>query len=235
MDMTGREMIKFQRRTSAARKKRGRKPAVLSGHAELQRKQICELAARLVQEDSIRDYQKAKHRACDVLGIRGDTFLPSNREIEQALIQRRRLFETGPSATGRESLLDTIKDILRILGLYHARLSGLLADGIVLSGMPIEIHAFCNATVLVQNELDWRGIPNWSAEKRYRFTNQTYSIVPLFICELDSNELEISVFGEKELHRLPVCPTNGRACKRIAPDQLEDVDFLERIYRPAIA
>lgn len=228
-------MEKFNRRPPVNKKKKPRLQSSQQNHADLQRQQICDLAARLVFEDGIRDYQKAKHRACDILGIRGNTFLPANEEIELALQTRQRLFgsETGEEKSMQQ--LDAARNILQILRAYQARLSGSLAEGRIMRDLPIEIHAFCNAIELVCDELNWRGIPTWTSEKRYRYSNQSYTRVPLIACEFDDNSVEVSIFGEKELHRLPICPTNGRAYKRISLDRLQHSPVTPASYSPAMA
>ena len=44
---------------------------------EFQRQQICDTAARIIYEDGIRDYHKAKLRACETLHLKSNTQLPT--------------------------------------------------------------------------------------------------------------------------------------------------------------
>ena len=191
---------------------------------EVQRQQICDAAARIIYEDGIRDYQKAKQRACDSLHIKSNTSLPTNAEIEQAVHRRVELFEAADSNTGSQTQLKTARDILTILSTYQPRVTQSLVTSIKLKNSPLEIHTFSDSAELVCDELNWRGISSFIAEKRYRYSNAQYVNVPLIICQLDDFDIEISVFKEKELHRSPLCPTNGKAYQRISLKQLIEED-----------
>ncbi len=211
--------IKFAKRNSL-KKKRSKKKAVTSPFFELQRQQICDAAARIIQEDGIRDYHKAKLRACETLHLKSNTFLPTNEEIELAVKNRLKLFETENSEKTQNDKLMFATILLEILANFHPRLTGNLIQGINLKNQPVEIHAFSKSIELITDELDWRGISNFVVEKRYRYSNNEYINVPLIVCHLDEHDVEISVFKEKELHRSPICPTNGRVYKRISLRQL---------------
>lgn len=194
---------------------------------ELQRQQICDAAARIIHEDGIRDYQKAKLRACDALQISSKGFLPTNEEIEHAVHRRIALFDCGYHQVIAEKQLATARDILSILSSYQPRVTQALATSLKLKHCPLEIHAFCDSAELVYHELQWRGIAGFMVEKRYRYSNSQYANVPLIVCQLDNCDIEISVFNEKELHRAPVCPTNGRTYERISLKQLDQKNFLQ--------
>ena len=211
--------IKFARKPAKSKKK-PRKSNCLPNFIEFQRQQICELAARIIHEDGIRDYHKAKLRACETLHLKSNTFLPTNEEIELTLQQRLSLFSTNQSDHFDNSQINVSKDMLEVLMDFQARLTGNLVNGISLEKAPVEIHVFSSSAELIIDELNWRGIANHLIEKRYRYNNNEYAHVPLVICQLDQHDIEISVFKEKELHRSPVCPTNGRTYKRLSLKQL---------------
>ena len=187
---------------------------------DLQRQQICDTAARIIHEDGIRDYHKAKIRACQTLHIKTNALLPTNEEIELAVKRRVQLFTrpTGPDKL--QIQLSVAADMLNILHAYHPRATGTLFSGIQLKNMPVEIHAFSNSAELIIEELNWRGITSRLVEKRYRHTNAQYEHVPLITCRLDDVDIEISVFEDKALHRSPVCPTNGKVYKRVSLSEL---------------
>ena len=195
-----------------------------STFAELQRQQICDLAARIIHEDGIRDYHKAKLRACDTLGIKTNSFLPTNEEIQFALENRIKLFDSKNLESSPISQLSIAKDLLNILQDYQPRLTGLLLNGMKLKNSPIEIHAFSNSAEMICEELNWRGLSAFIIEKRFRYSNNQYVNVPLIVCHLDEQDIEISVFTERELHRAPICPRNGRPFERKSLKQLNTDD-----------
>ena len=195
-----------------------------SSFFELQRQQICDAAARIIYEDGIRDYQKAKQRACESLHIKSNTFLPTNEEIERAVHRRIELFENTQQDNALETNIRIAGDLLTILSNYQPRVTQSVFTSMKLKNSPLEIHTFSDSADLVCDELNWRGISSLIVEKRYRYTNSQYANVPLIVCQLDDCDIEISVFREKELHRSPVCPTNGRVYQRISLKQLNQRD-----------
>ena len=211
---------KSARRSTSKKKTGNTKHSKNASFIELQRQQICDAAARIIYEDGIRDYQKAKQRACDSLHIKSNAYLPTNEEIEHAVHRRIDLFETAQSNTVVQSRHSIAKDVLTILSNYQPRVTQSLATSMKLKNNPLEVHTFCDSAELVCDDLNWRGISSFIVEKRYRYLNAQYVNVPLIICELNDCDIEISVFKEKELHRSPLCPTNGKAYQRISLKQL---------------
>ena len=201
-----------------------------SPNIELQRQQICDAAARIIYEDGIRDYHKAKLRACESLHIKSNAFLPTNEEIEHAVHRRIELFDTDQHHFKAQKQLTTARDILTILCNYQPRVTQALATSIKLKNNPLEIHVFSDSAELVSDDLHWRGISSFIVEKRYRYANSQYVNVPLIICQLDDCDIEISVFNEKELHRAPVCPTNGKAYQRISLKQLDQSNLARQPF-----
>lgn len=194
---------------------------------ELQRQKICDAAARIIYEDGIRDYQKAKQRACESLHIKTNAYLPTNEEIEHALHKRIELFETNDKKLASQKQLTIARDVLTILSNYQPRVTQTLLTSTKLKNNPLEIHAFSDSPEPVCDELNWRGISSVLVEKRYRYSNSQYVHVPLIVCKLEDCDIEISVFREKELHRLPVCPTNGKTYQRISLKQLDIRDSMD--------
>jgi hypothetical protein len=62
------------------------------------RARIAELAARLIAEHGISDYALAKRKAARSLGLPEGHGLPSNDEIDAALVYRQSLFEPAEQA-----------------------------------------------------------------------------------------------------------------------------------------
>ena len=215
---------KSTKRSTAKKKSNNFKHSKFSSSFELQRQQICDTAARIIYEDGIRDYQKAKQRACDLLHLKSNTSLPTNEEIEHAVHQRINLFEAADQITEPQNQFGVAKDILGILSDYQPRVTQTLTTSVKLKNIPLEIHTFSDTAELICDELNWRGISNFLVEKRYRYSNAQYANVPLIICQLDNYDIEISVFKEKELHRSPVCPTNGKTYQRISLKQLNQMN-----------
>ena len=72
---------------------------------ECQRTMLAQEAARLISDHGIKDFRTAKSKAAWALGLSDRGALPSNREIEDALAERTRIFAAGHHA----QLLDRLR------------------------------------------------------------------------------------------------------------------------------
>lgn len=99
-------------------------------------------AAKLLAEHGIRDYALAKRKAARQLGVPVRHGLPSNEEVEQALLAYQTLFEPeyrqGLVEMRRQAL-----DVMSVLERFEPHLTGGLVHGAVSrhSEIEIEIHA----------------------------------------------------------------------------------------------
>ena len=88
------------------------------------RNEIAQRAARLVARDDARDFLTAKRKAATQLGVCEKIFLPSNIEIEKALLDYQQLFH-GDSQPGHLlHLRQCAAESMHALRLFNPRLVG---------------------------------------------------------------------------------------------------------------
>jgi hypothetical protein len=95
----------------------------------VQRSRVVQEAARIICEDGLADYRLAKQKAVERLGLGFGTPLPSNADIQDAVIQYQRLFGGRSYANRLTHLRRTAVQAMRLLAEYRPRLVGAVATG----------------------------------------------------------------------------------------------------------
>jgi hypothetical protein len=109
-------------------------------HGMQSRARIAELAARLIAEHGIREYAQAKRKAARSLGLPEGNNLPSNEEVDAALIYRQSLFEPEEQAERLLALRQQALAVMRVFAHFSPLLSGMVASGAVSEHSLIELE-----------------------------------------------------------------------------------------------
>ncbi len=191
---------------------------------EQKRRAVCEEAARIMVEESVRNYQVAKQKACMRLGYdHRSTPLPNNREIEFAFAARLRLFRG-------KSLMEKLRcdrqkaaELMRLFAPFQPRLVGALLRGNVTDDTPIELHLFADSPEELVEHLDRNNIPCQTFDKRVRFAGNRFVKVPGFRFSVDQGMVELLTFNRKQIREAPICPVDGRPMKRASMSAVEEL------------
>jgi hypothetical protein len=105
----------------------------------LNRTRIADLAARLVAENGIQDYALAKRKAARSLKLPDARDLPSNEEVDCALIARQALYEPEEHAALLHSLRQQALAVMRVFERFSPYLTGMVATGVVSEHSLIEL------------------------------------------------------------------------------------------------
>ena len=109
-------------------------------HGMHSRAQIAEMAARLIAEHGISDYALAKRKAARSLGLPEGNRLPSNEEVDAALIYRQSLFEPEEQAERLLALRQQALAVMQVFARFSPLLSGMVASGAVSEHSLIELE-----------------------------------------------------------------------------------------------
>ncbi len=127
-------------------------------HSRQNRARIADLAARFVAEHGIRDYGLAKRKAARQLGLPEGQGLPSNEEVDCALIQRRDLYEPDEQAALLAALRQQSIAVMRVFERFDPVLTGPVATGAVSEHSLIELEIGADASKDFEQFLFNRGI-----------------------------------------------------------------------------
>ncbi len=178
-------------------------------------------------EEWVRDYQLAKQKACERLGLdHRCTPLPANREIEVALATRLRLFRGAVVKGALHSARTKAVEIMRLFAPFQPRLVGALLRGNITHSTPIELHLFAESPDEVAQHIRHHHIPCRAFDRRVRFAGRRFVQVPGFRFDADDGTVELLTFSSKQLREAPICPVEGRPMRRAS------LRAVEQLLRP---
>lgn len=120
---------------------------------------VAELAARLMAEHGLRDYSVAKRKAARQLGLPEGHGMPSNEEIDAALVERQALFDPEEQADLRADLRAQAREVMSVFARFEPALTGAVATGAVSEHSLIELEISEDASKDFEQFLVNREIP----------------------------------------------------------------------------
>jgi len=195
----------------------------LNGRGEQLRSLVAEEAARIMAEEWLSDFGQAKRKAAHRLGVTDRPALPSNREIELAVIDRQRLFGQDSRDDQLRRQRELAKQAMTLLAEFEPRLVGAVLKGTATEYSDINLHLFADATEDVALKLMAQGIPYESEEKRVRYSDDRIEYRPVFRFEAAGAQVVATVFPFIGMRQPPQSPVDGRPMRRA---RLADVEAL---------
>lgn len=190
-----------------------------------QRILVSQEAARIIVDEGIKDYQLAKRKAAERLRIDDRRRLPRNTEIEQAVLERHRLFRADTQPDHLKTLRQAALNAMRLLGAFKPRLVGSVLNGAASKHADVNLHLFADAVEDVLFLLMDKNIPYRSLERRLRHYDEV-RYHPALRLAIDGVEIEAVVLPPKSLRHPPLSPVDGKPMERAGFDEVERlVDF----------
>jgi hypothetical protein len=186
------------------------------------RQRIAQEAARIMTEDHVSDFHAAKLKAARRLGIHGERDMPRNREIEQALLEYRSLFQSDAEAEYLRHLRRTALQAMTLFRSFRPRLVGAVLKGTAGSHAAVGLHLFADAPEEVSFHLMERGIPYELDERRLRMrAGGEYQAFPLYRFMAGDVPMELTVFPSGTSGHAPISPVDGRPMRRAGRSEVE--------------
>jgi len=191
---------------------------------ELDRRTICEEAARIMVDHGVSDYGFAKKKAVQRLGLSPRrSELPSNRELAEAVGTRLRLFDGEGLNERCRARLERAVEIMELLDEFRPRLVGPLLEGIATPHGAVQLHLFSDAPESVMMRLHDMQLPPRPFDKRVRFPSDQYEQVPGFSFEWKNSAFDVLVFKYHRIRQAPLCPVDGRPMRRASADRVVEL------------
>jgi hypothetical protein len=108
---------------------KARVPREFPNKRDLMREQLAHQAAKLMAEDGITDYTFAKRKAARQLGAADTKHLPSNQEVDDALLTYRALYQRDSHPNILRQLREEALRTMRLLASFHPYLTGSVLTG----------------------------------------------------------------------------------------------------------
>ena len=184
------------------------------------RRQIAEEAALIVWDEGVADYNQARAKACERLGVSGGTRqMPRNTEVEAALLDWLALFATDEDRERLLFLRETALSVMRCLAEFEPRLVGSVLKGTAGPYSIIQLHLFSDdveavAIFLLNRRMRYRAITRRQAGGRREG-------VPGFAFDWDDVPVEVLVFPVDGLRAAPPSPIYGKPVRRASIAKVE--------------
>jgi hypothetical protein len=180
-----------------------------------QRSRVVQEAARIICEDGLSDYRLAKQKAVDRLGLGFGTPLPSNADIQAAVLEYQRIFGGRAYADRLTKLRRTAVQAMKLLGGFQPRLVGAVASGATTDAHRVQLHCFADKPEEIDVLLESRGLKFEVSERRYRYSDGQAGDVPVLTFMAADVGVDVAIFPERSLRDPPLSPVDGQQQKRL--------------------
>ncbi len=121
-----------------------------NGNSREMRSRIAHLAARLMAVDGIDEYALAKRKAARQIGAPDTRNLPTNEEVEQALVSYQQLYQADEQKARLVHLRRSARDMMALLSQFNPHLSGPVLSGSAGKYSDIDLHLFADSVMDVE-------------------------------------------------------------------------------------
>ena len=187
------------------------------------RLRIADEAAKIIAEEDVADYQLAKQKACKRMGFSEKTPLPRNAEVEQALLERQRLFASEQHTEVLEHLRRTAVVVMQFLQAFDPYLVGSVLKGTANHYSDIQLHLFHEDQKSVAIHLINNEIPYQSIERRQH--KEQPDGVPGFSFDWQGVPVEVLVFPLNGIRVAPPNPVDGKPIRRASIHKVRELSL----------
>lgn len=178
-------------------------------------------AARLMSEHGIRDYQQAKHKAAQRLGILDDPSLPRNSEIEQALRDYQRLFQADSQPLLLLARREAASRAMVFFDRFAPRLVGSVLEGTAGPHSAVCLQLHTDDPQCVPQFLADNGIPAEASSRQIRIDRERSADVPVWLFTAEELPFDITVLPHNALRQAPLDRLSERPMRRASLSALQ--------------
>ncbi|MEM9827379.1 MAG: HD domain-containing protein [Planctomycetota bacterium] len=184
------------------------------------RRQIANLAARLMYSRQESEYFNAKRKAARMLGLRRPkpSDLPSNAEIRVEVGTLTRIFEVADDGNLRAMRMHALWWMRKLRG-FHPKLLGSVLTGNIRSGSDIDLHLFTNHPLAVQTRVEELGFQSQLQRKRIKKEGEMRVFNHVHIQA--EFPVELTIYGLKDLGFRFRSSIDGKPIPRMSAEQFE--------------
>ncbi len=177
------------------------------------REQIAQLAARLIAEDGIDDWGLAKKKAARTLGLAEAHCLPTNVELEAALLEHQRIFDEEGQREALHWLRSQALDLMELFARFEPHLVGPVLSGAIGRYPTIHLHLFADDEKAIEWFLLKEAIPYDPSQRRV-FIAGAPATVPCFELNVDGTDVHLLQFAGADRHQPVRLTADGRPMAR---------------------
>jgi len=178
------------------------------------RERLAQEAAQILAETGSRDFFAAKRKAAEHLGAVDTRNMPSNKEIEAALMTYQRLFRADSQPQELRRLRQVALQAMKFFSRYRPRLAGSVLRGTADTNSTVTLHVYAGAMEEVGLHLMENAIPFQTADKRLRFGIERHQTLPVYRFVAEDTPIEVIVFPLDGSQQPPLSPVDGKSMQR---------------------
>ena len=178
------------------------------------RAEIAYLGARLLAEGNAADFQAAKRKAAEQLGVRTGADYPDNLEMQAALLEHQRVFEGEAHAQRQRALRECALAAMRFLEEFSPCLVGPVLYGSAREDSPVTLHVFSDEPEAVARKLMDGGRRIAQAEQRLRIDSDSHRSFPVYQVYWQETRFDVVVFPLNPTRLRPLSPLDGKPMQR---------------------
>ena len=188
------------------------------------RRLLTQEAARIMAEEGVRDFLFAKRKAAERLGFDPRSLhMPTNIEVEQAVIERQRLFQSDTQPRHLRNLRRTAREAMQLLERFNARLVGPVLAGTAAAHSVVYLHVFSDIPEQVAIFLMEKNIPYEVSARKLKTGAGVAHDYPVYRFVAGDVPIELTVFNVDGIREAPSSPVDGKPMRRAS---LRDVNAL---------
>lgn len=180
------------------------------------RREVAAEAARIIATEGQSNYHTAKKKAAERIGVSERLALPSNLEVQDALLMYLDLYGGQTHRHDLQRLRAAALEAMHRLEAFAPRLVGPVLDGTAGRHSRVSLHVFCEGTESLVLHFLEAGLPFAQEQRRIRWHDGDYRNVPVLVVEIGGAKVELLVFSPLDLRQAPPCPIDGRPQRRAA-------------------
>jgi hypothetical protein len=186
-----------------------------------QRQLIAQQAAKILAKSGDRDYFAAKNKAVERLGILDTSQLPTNIEIEKALIEYQRIFCSDEQPEIVNTLRQAALKSMKLFAEFSPKLVGSVLAGTSDKNSPVHLHVFANTSEDLTVFLINQHIPFEIGEQKVRYGHDNMEIQPTMNFYAGDVRFALTVFVAEGKKQIPLSPVDAKTMHRANLNEVE--------------
>lgn len=187
------------------------------------RYELAEMAARMIAVDGVPDYLTAKRKAADRLGITQLKNLPSNKEIESALINYQRLFQSDSQPQVVMQLRECALEAMQFFESFRPYLIGAVLKGTAGAHSTVHLIIYSDSPEDLDRVLIDHDIPYELVDRTVKFKHDKEAIYPSYQFLVRNIRIALTVFPHRKRNHTPLSPTDGKPMERAGTERVRQL------------
>jgi hypothetical protein len=178
------------------------------------KRHIASEAGRIMAIEGVRDFGLAKQKAAARLGYGADAPLPRNADVNEALREYQRVFQSTHQPLVLENKRRAAVAAMIFFEKFQPRLVGQVLDGTADSRSPIELHVFADAPEEVDWFLEEQAITSQVLDRRIRLNRSEQIVCGTRSFLAEENRIELTILPLNMIRQAPIGPIDSRPMAR---------------------